>query len=110
MSESEVTPRKQTRLEWSFKKGSDREERGGEGGEQEKPFAEMSPFKKLEEKLSSEEFRGFKRKLEAERKERANEQKAPLIYIAVALGRGTKGLCLGVHPADPPRNRYSGNR
>ena len=82
MSESETTPRKQTRLEWSFKKGSDKEERGEEGGgEKEKPFAEVSPFKKLEEKMSTEQFQGFKRKLESEREEKVRQQKVHSCFL-----------------------------
>ena len=75
MAESEATPKKQTRLEWSFGKGAHREEGGEEGGEKEKPFAEVSPFKKLEEKMNTEQFQGFKRKLESEREERVRQQK-----------------------------------
>ena len=75
MAESEATPRKQTRLEWSFEKGARKEEGGEEGGEKEKPFAEVSPFKKLEEKMNTEQFQGFKRKLESEREERVRQQK-----------------------------------
>ena len=75
MAESEATPRKQTRLEWSFEKGARKEEGGEEGGEKGKAFAEVSPFKKLEEKMNTEQFQGFKRKLESEREERVRQQK-----------------------------------
>ena len=75
MAESEATPRKQTRLEWSFEKGARKEDGGEEGGEKEKPFAEASPFKKLEAKMNTEQFQGFKRKLESEREEMARQQK-----------------------------------
>ena len=75
MTESETTPKKQTRLEWSFEKGAHREEGGEEGGEKEKPLAEVSPFKKLEEKMNTEQFQGFKRKLESEREEKVRQQK-----------------------------------
>ena len=81
MSESETTPRKQTRLEWSFKKGADKEEGGEEGGEKEKPFAEASPFKKLEAKMNTEQFQGFKRKLESEREEKVREQKVHSCFL-----------------------------
>ena len=81
MTESETTPKKQTRLEWSLKKGASREEVGEEGSEEEKPFAEVSPFKKLEEKMNTEQFQGFKRKLESEREEKVREQKVHSCFL-----------------------------
>ena len=75
MSESETTPRKQTSLDWSFKRGAEEPETP------EKVFAEFGPFKKLERKMNTEQFQGLKRKLESEREERVKQQKAPSFYI-----------------------------
>ena len=73
MSSSEAhTPTKaksQASLDWSFKRGAEEAEPA------EKPFAEASPFKKLEAKMNTEQFQGFKRKLESEREERVRQQK-----------------------------------
>ena len=76
MSSSEAhTPAKgksQSSLYWAFKRGAEEAEPA------EKPFAEVSPFKKLEKKMSTEQFQAFKRKLESERDEKVKQQKAHL--------------------------------
>ena len=89
----------QTSLDWSLKRGAEEAEPA------EKPFAEVSPFKKLEKKMSTEQFQGFKRKLESEREERVKQQKAHLFCIKILANRDLKRLCLGVPPG-PLRNRY----
>ena len=104
MSAIETTPRKQTSLDWSFKRGAEDPETP------EKVFAEFGPFQKLERKMSVEQFRGLKRKLECEREERAKQHKARWFCIEMLPDRDLKGLCLGVPPAGPLRNRYSENR
>ena len=63
----------QARVE--LREGCPQRGRGRGRGEKEKPFAEVSPFKKLEEKMNTEQLQGFKRKLESEREERIRQQK-----------------------------------
>ena len=79
MSSSEAqTPTKgksQSSLDWAFKRGAEEAEPA------EKPFAEVSPFKKLEKKMSTEQLQAFKRKVESERDEKVKQQKAHLSCV-----------------------------
>ena len=84
MSESETTPRKQTSLEWNFKKDADRDtkERAEEGAEKEAetPSAEdgaekgteqwadcTQPFNKLGSLSSPDKWKAFTQELEVAR-------------------------------------------
>ena len=108
MSSSEAqTPTKgksQSSLDWSFKRGAEEAEPA------EKPLAEVSPFMKLEQKMSTEQFQAFKRKLESERDEKVEQQKAHLFCVKnITKSRPETTLPRGT-PSSPLRNRYCGNR
>ena len=73
MSESETTPRKQTRLEWSFKKGTSKDslegaeewvEKGADSGTEQWAASTPSPFKKLRSISSPEQWKAFTEELE----------------------------------------------
>ena len=100
MSSSEAqTPKKgksQSSLDWAFKRGAEEAEPA------EKPFAEVSPFKKLEQKMSSEQFQAFKRKLESERDEKVKQQKAWSWSRKILSNRALERLCLDEPPSSPP--------
>ena len=87
MSGSETTPRKQARLEWSFKKGAETDakegaeevsEKGADSGSEQWAVCTPSPFKKLRSVSSPEQFTAFTKELEVSRLRR----------IAEAEGRG----------------------
>ena len=79
------TPTRQTRLDWAFKRGAEAGEpveRGAEADEAaEQPWAQASPYKKLEQKMNAEQLAAFKRKLEHERDEKAKQQKAHTPFL-----------------------------
>ena len=82
MSGSETTPRKQSRLEWSFKKGAyecaekeatqDAEE-GADSGSEKLAACTPSPYKKLKSMSSPEKYKAFLEDLEVTRLHRIAE-------------------------------------
>ena len=90
MSGSETTPRKQSRLEWSFKKGGEKDakeggdeggeegaekgaEKGADSGTEQWAACTPSPFKKLRSVSSPEQWKAFTKELEVSRLLRIKE-------------------------------------